>query len=59
MIEKNILETVKANALIPTGTTVTVALSGGADSVALLYALSKLKEQLNISLHIHLANFFS
>lgn len=51
MIEKNILETVKANALIPTGTTVTVALSGGADSVALLYALSKLKEQLNISLN--------
>ena len=51
MIEKNILETVKANALIPTGATVTVALSGGADSVALLYALSKLKEQLNISLN--------
>ena len=51
MIENNILETVKINELIPPNSTVTVALSGGADSVALLYALSRLKEQLNISLN--------
>lgn len=51
MIEKNILQTIKANALIPPNSTVTVALSGGADSVALLYALSRLKEPLNITLN--------
>ncbi len=51
MIEKNIVETVTAYSLIPAGSTVTVALSGGADSVALLFALYKLKDQLGIKLN--------
>ena len=50
MIEKNILQTIKANALIPPNSTVTVALSGGADSVALLYALSRLSKQFKITI---------
>ncbi len=50
MIEKHILDTVKNYSLFGDGTVVTVALSGGADSVALLYTLHRLKKQLNITL---------
>ncbi len=50
MIEKAILDNLSKYSLWESGTTVTVALSGGADSVALLYALSRLKENLNFTL---------
>ena len=42
--------TVKNGNLIPNGSTVTVALSGGSDSMALLYALNILKNDLGINL---------
>ena len=49
MIEKAILDTCKEYSLIPKGSIVTVALSGGADSVALLYALNRIKDKLGIT----------
>lgn len=55
MIEKIILETVLEHSLFEEGDVVTVALSGGADSVALLYGLNRLKDQLGITLKaVHL-----
>ena len=51
MMEKLILETVSSYSLIPKNSIVTVALSGGADSIALLYALNQLKNKLNITLN--------
>lgn len=50
MIEKAITNTCREYSLIPKGSIVTVALSGGADSVALLYALNRLKDKLGITL---------
>ncbi len=50
MMEKIILESCARYTLIPSGANVTVALSGGADSVALLYALNTLKDTLGITL---------
>ena len=49
MIEKAIIDNCKVYSLIPKGSVVTVALSGGADSVALLYALNRLKDRLGIT----------
>ena len=49
MIEKAITNTCREYSLIPKGSIVTVALSGGADSVALLYALNRLKDRLGIT----------
>lgn len=49
MIEKAIIDNCKEYSLIPKGRVVTVALSGGADSVALLYALNRLKDRLGIT----------
>lgn len=49
MIEKTIIDTCREYSLIPKGSIVTVALSGGADSVALLYALNRLKDKLGIT----------
>lgn len=55
MIEKIILDTVSEYSLFKKGDIVTVALSGGADSVALLYGLNRLKDQLGITLKaVHL-----
>lgn len=48
MIEK-VLDAVNRFSLISSGDTVTVALSGGADSVALLHALWSLKDKLSIT----------
>ncbi len=45
-VKENILE----NKLIDSGDTVIAALSGGADSVCLLYALNALKDELNFTL---------
>lgn len=49
MIEK-VLTAIERFSLISKGDTVTVALSGGADSVALLHALWTLKDELSITL---------
>lgn len=49
MIEKAIIDNCKEYSLIPNGSVVTVALSGGADSVTLLYALNRLKDRLGIT----------
>ncbi len=49
-MEKSVLEAIEKFSLFEKGTTVTVALSGGADSMALLYVLNSLKEELNITL---------
>lgn len=55
MIEKIILDTVSSYFLFKKSDVVTVALSGGADSVALLYALNQLKDTLGITLKaVHL-----
>ncbi len=48
MIEKLILENASQYSLFPENSIVTVALSGGADSVALLFALNKLERELKI-----------
>ena len=45
-----VLKTIRSFELIPYGSSVTVALSGGADSVSLLYCLDSLKDELGISL---------
>ncbi len=50
MIEKKILDALSRFSLLKSGDSVTVALSGGADSIALLYALHRLTPQLNIKL---------
>ncbi len=49
MIEKAILSTAAEFSLFKKGQTVTVALSGGADSVALLYGLKRLEQELDIT----------
>ena len=48
-MEKFVLEAIKRFSLLKNADTVTVALSGGADSMALLYALFSLKEKLGIT----------
>lgn len=50
MIENSVLSAIEQFSLLKTSKNVTVAISGGADSVALLYALYKLKERLGITL---------
>ncbi len=50
MIENEILYTINRFNLLKKNCNVTVALSGGADSVCLTYALNQLKEKLNIKL---------
>lgn len=52
MIVAQVRRTVLARALLPSGATVVAACSGGADSVAMLHALSRLAPELGISLHV-------
>ena len=50
MIEKKVLEAIKDYNMFKKSREVTVALSGGADSVCLLHILNSLKDKLNIEL---------
>ncbi len=50
-MEKKVLKVISDFSLIDKGDNVTVALSGGADSVALLYALLSLKDKLGITVN--------
>ncbi|MDO8588599.1 MAG: tRNA lysidine(34) synthetase TilS [Armatimonadota bacterium] len=52
MFTQKLLETVRKHCMFSPGETVIVAVSGGADSVALLHALWTLKESLALSLHV-------
>lgn len=48
-MEEKVLSAVKRFSLLSGGEKVTVALSGGADSVSLLFALLRLQKRLNIT----------
>ena len=50
-MEKSVLTAIERFSLLENTTEVTVALSGGADSISLLYALFNLKEKLGITLY--------
>ena len=50
MIENSVLSAIEQFSLLDASKNITVALSGGADSVALLYALYRLREKLGITL---------
>jgi len=50
--EKKVERFIKDNKLIPAGSVILVAVSGGQDSVALLYILNSLKEKLDFSIHV-------
>lgn len=52
MIIQKVKDTLKKNAMVHKGDKVLVAVSGGPDSVALLYALNSLRKLLQITLHI-------
>jgi len=55
-IEHNVYNFIRQTALLPEGSSVICGLSGGADSVALCYILSSLREQMHFTLfaaHVH------
>ncbi|MBN2058333.1 MAG: tRNA lysidine(34) synthetase TilS [Candidatus Saganbacteria bacterium] len=52
MIKKKFLETISEYHMFEPGERVVVAVSGGADSTALLYLLAEYKQQLGLDLHI-------
>ena len=50
-MEKSVLTAIERFSLLENTSEITVALSGGADSMSLLYALNSLKEHLGITLY--------
>jgi len=48
-VQKTVLQTIKYNGMLSPGDSVIVGLSGGADSVALLYVLMQLQAELNVA----------
>jgi len=52
MLEKKVLDTINKYDMFSPGDKVVVGVSGGPDSIALLYILSKLKKELKISLYV-------
>mgnify|MGYP004666890463 FL=1 len=52
MFEKKVLETINKYKMIENGDSVIVAVSGGPDSISLLYTLIRLREKLNIKLTV-------
>jgi len=48
-IKKNALQTIKAHSMLQHGDNIVIALSGGADSVALLYIMKELQHSLGIA----------
>ena len=56
---KRVFNFIRRHEMIKPGQKVLVAVSGGADSVCLLHILNKIKDELQISLHIaHLNHLF-
>lgn len=51
-LERRVLQTIQAHDLIPPNSTVVVAVSGGVDSLALMYILHALAPRLRCTLHI-------
>jgi len=51
-LEQRVLQFIQQNRLITGGQKILVAVSGGPDSVCLLYTLYRLQTELNISLHV-------
>ncbi len=51
-LERRVLRTIQQHALIPPGSTVLVAVSGGVDSMALMHILHALTPKLGCTLHI-------
>ena len=49
--EETVKKTIEANGLIPAGSTVILALSGGPDSLCLLHMLLSLRERSGFDLH--------
>lgn len=52
MVIEKVKNTIKRHKLIAKGDKIVVAVSGGPDSVALLYLLAVLKKELNLTLHV-------
>jgi len=52
LIKEKLIHTIKQNRLITTGEKLVIGVSGGPDSVALLYLLNSLKEKLDLELHV-------
>ena len=51
MLEKKVRETIERYNLVEKGDKIIVALSGGPDSMCLLYTLNKMKKELDLSIH--------